>query len=238
MTTTKEVHASTDLSIVDDTPSTWARIAGVSGILAAVLWFGMGAAIASGSPYLGDSADDIRTWMQDNQGKVATFTVGMGLAMTLLLVFGAGLRSHLARVDRTGYLHTLFFGAVVANVAGGLVGLTYWAVLSHDVASQFSDDVVLALSALDSIFFFGLLPWTFAAMLIAASIVIVQSRIMPAWLGGLGVLCGVATAVSTLWVVSGDADSFLAQGPGFIGFLGTLLWIAIVGGFLVRGERA
>jgi hypothetical protein len=233
MTTTTAPKPAT----ADDTASPWTRIAGICGILAALLWFGMGAAIASGAPQLGDSAEEIRTWMQDNQTKVSSFSVGMGLTIMLLLVFGAGLRGRLARVDRTGYMPSVFFGALVANAAGGLVGLTYWAVLSNDVAKELSDDVIVTLSALDSLLFFGLLPWTTAAMLIAASIVMLQSRIMPTWLAGLGLVCGIASAVSTLWVFSGDPESFLAMGPGFIGFLGTLIWFAIVGGYLVRGDK-
>jgi hypothetical protein len=225
-------------AISDGTSSPWTRIAGICGILTALLWFGMGAAIASGSPQLGDSAEEIRTWMQDDQDKVAFFTIGMGVTLMLLMVFGAGLRSHLARVDRTGYMPSVFFGALVAQVGGGLVGLSYWAVLSHDVAKGLSDDVILTLSALDNMVFFGLLPLTSGLMLIAASIVLLQSRIMPTWLAGFGLVCGIATAISTLWVFSGDLESFLAQGPGFIGFLGTLIWFAIVGGYLVRGDKA
>lgn len=218
--------------------STWTRIAGICGIVAAVLWFGMGAAIASDAPALGDSADEIRTWMQDNQSAVAIFTCGMALAVTLLLVYGAGLRRRLAPVDRSGFLSDVFYAALVANVAAGLVGLSFWATLSHDAVVGLSDDIILTLSTLDTIFFFAILPWTFAAMLVSASIVIVQSRIMPAWLGGLGLVCGVANAIATFWLPSGDADSFLAVGPGFLGFLGTLLWFAITGGYLARGERA
>lgn len=217
-----------------DDRTTWTKIAGACGIVAALLWFGMGAAIAADSPGLGDSAEEIRTWMQDNQGAVSTFTLGMALTVMLLLVFAAGLRNRLEAVDRTGFLPSVFFGAVVANTAGGLIGLSLWAVLGHDIGAELSDDVVLALSALDTMVFFAVLPWAAATALIAASTVIIQTRVMPAWLGGLGLVFGIAGAVGTLWLPSGDAESFLAMGPGFIGFAGSLLWFALVGGHMVR----
>ncbi len=61
---------------------------------------------------------------------------------------------------------------------------------------------------------------------------------MPAWLAGHGLVCGIATAISTPWVFAGGPLPFLAQGPRFIGFLGTLVRFAIVGGYLIRGDKA
>lgn len=78
------------------------------------------------------------------------------------------------------------------------------------------------------------MPWTSAIFVIAASVMMLRSGAMPAWLGGLGILAGVASVLGGTWIFSGDPGHTVAD-VGFIGDLAAMLWVAIASVFLIRG---
>lgn len=228
--TTIQVDAPTDASQL------WNRIAGFAGIAFAVLFIGLGLGIAADAPVFTDGADEIRTWFGDNQGPIAFFTwTGPLLYGMLHLLFAAGLLRRLATVDTSGgILPRLSFGGAVATFAAGVVGLALWGVLTLDpVLEGASDGLLVTLSALDSVVFFVLIPWTGAMFIIAASVMMLQTRAMPAWLGGLGCLSGVASVVGGAWLLNGDPNSAIAD-VGFVADLAGLIWIVIASVFLIR----
>jgi hypothetical protein len=233
MTTTDQPDAAVRSQVDTGVSSGGARLAGIAGIVGAVLFVGSAIPIFD-SPSLGDPAGDIRTWFADNEGYVSFFTWLMPLSVLLLVVFGAGLKGRLDRVDRTGVLARVSFAGIVAQAAAGLVSLGYWGVLAQDsVRDDASDSVLTALNALDTVTFFVTVPWAIALFVGAASVVILMTRAMPVWLGWLGVVVAVASALSGLWILSGDVDSPLA-GLGFIGFLGSNVWVVALGVVMLR----
>lgn len=157
----------------------------------------------------------------------------------LLLTFAAGLRSRLAAVDSSGVLPRLSYSAAVAQFGLGLVGLAFWGALTLDpVLETASDGLLVAITALDTVTFFTLAPWASALFVIPASVVMLQTRIMPAWLGALGCLAGLASVVGGMWVFSGDPTDALGGGVAFVGFLGLQLWVLITAVFLIRSPQA
>lgn len=97
-----------------------------------------------------------------------------------------------------------------------------------------SDDVLVTLSALDSVVFFVLMPWATAMYMIFAPVLMLQTRAMPSWSAGLGCFAGVVSVIGGTWVFSGDPAGGVA-GLGLIGGLAVLLRTVIASVFLIRG---
>lgn len=232
--------ASQPAGATSDGVDSWSRIAGYAGIAFAVLFVVMGVSIASGAPAFTDGADEIREWFGDNQGPIALFTwLSPFLVGPLQLTFAAGLRKHLDTVDNSGgILPRVSFAGAVANFAFGVVGLAFWGVLTLDpVLESASDGLLVTLSALDAVVFFVIGAWTSALFTVAASLVMVRTRVMPVWLGALGCVAGAVQVISGLWIFDGDPTSALGA-LGLLGGLLGLIWIVITSVFLIRSTKA
>lgn len=226
------------IEAASDTSRSWDRIAGFAGIAFAVVFVGLGIGIAADAPVFTDGAEEIRSWFGDNQGPIALFTwLGPLTSGMLQLVFAAGLLRRLATVDTSGgILPRVSFGGAVAGFAASLVGLALWGVMSLDpVLAEASDGLLVTLSALDSVVFFVLMPWASSVFILAASVIMLQTRVMPAWLGGLGCLSGVVSVVGAAWLLGGDPDSAMAN-IGFIAEFAGLIWILVASVMLIRSS--
>ena len=78
------------------------------------------------------------------------------------------------------------------------------------------------------------MPWATAMFIIFASVLMIQTRVMPAWLAGLGIVAGVLPVIGGTWIFSGDPDSAVRT-IGFIGELGSMVWVLTASVFLIRG---
>jgi len=74
-----------------------------------------------------------------------------------------------------------------------------------------------------------------ATLVLSASVVFIRSRVMPVWLGYLGVVAGVVELVGGGATVSTNDTLFTI---GFIGFLLATLWILLLSIFMLRSEPA
>lgn len=234
--TTIHPDSPTEILGPTDVSNSWNRVAGFAGIAFAVLFIALGGGIAADAPVFTDGADELRSWFSDNQGPIALFTWLGPLTFGLLqLTFAAGLLRRLSVGDRSGgILPRISFAGVVANFGAGLVGMALWGVMTLDpILEGASDDVLLTVSALDSVVFFVLMPWAGAIFTIFASVLMLQTRAMPVWLAGLGFVAAVLTVIGGTWLFSGDPESGIA-GIGFIAGLAGLLWTVIASVFLIR----
>lgn len=181
----------------------------------------------------------MRTWFAENQTEVALFTWAMPLVFGVLyLLFASGIRSLLAPADAgTDGMWTRFsFAGAVTQAAVGLVGLSLWAVLAQEkVLAAVSDDTLQALAGLDTMIFFEIVSWPTAIFLIGASVEIVQSGVMPRWLGWAGFVIAGLGIVSGLWILSGDANGALGAGVGTVAFIGNRLRVLAAGAVMIRG---
>lgn len=220
-------------------PSRWIQLAGLAGVIGTILFVAMGLSIFDG-PSLGDPAPEMRAWFADNGTEVALFTWAMpGVFGLLFLLFASGLRSVLAPADAdTGGMWTRFsFAGAVTSAAAGFVGLSLWGVLAQDtILDVVSDDTLQALAALDTMIFFQIMNWPTAIFLIGASVVIIQSGVLPRWLGWAGVVIALAGVVSGLWIFSGDPNGALGGGLGGVAFIGNRIWVLVAGALMILGR--
>lgn len=112
--------------------------------------------------------------------------------------------------------------------------MSLFGAMSLEPIRNASDDVLLTLSALDSVVFFVLMPWTTAMYVIFASVLMQQTRAMPSWFAGLGCIAGVVSVLGGTWVFNGDPAGGVAA-LGLIGGLAVFVWTLIASVFLIRG---
>ncbi len=217
-----------------DTRRTWNRIAGFAGIAFVVLFVAFAVGISASAPVFTDGADELRSWFADNQDPVALWVWIAPLLMLLQLVFAVGLLRRLAEDDTSGgILPRLSFAGIVAAFAATIVGMSLFGVMTLEPVQAASDDVLVTLSALDSVVFFVLIPWATAMYVIFASVLMLQTRAMPSWLAGLGCVAGVVSLIGGTWVFSGDPAGGVA-GLGLLGGLVAFVWTLIASVFLIR----
>lgn len=219
-----------------DTGRTWNRISGFAGIAAVALFVSLAVGISASAPVFTDGAAELRSWFADNQGPVAFWVWIAPLVFGFLqLIFAVGLLRRLSEDDTSGgILPRLAFAGAVAGFGAATVGMSLFGAMSLEPVRDASDDVLVALSALDSVVFFVLMPWTTAMYVIFASVMMLQSRAMPSWLAGLGCLAGVISLIGGTWLFNGDPAGGVAA-LGLIGGLAVFIWTVIASVFLIRG---
>lgn len=155
----------------------------------------------------------------------------------LHLTFVAGLLRWLEEADVSGgVLPRLAFAGAVAGFGAGLVGMSLFGAMTPEPVQSGSDDVLIALSALDSVVFFVLIPWATALFVVVASVMMLQIRAMPSWLAGIGFVAGAISVIGGTWLFSGDPASGVAS-LGLLGGLGVFMWTVIASVSLIRGSN-
>jgi hypothetical protein len=188
-------------------------------------------------PALDDPAGDIRAYFEDSGSQIqfANWLIALAVAL-FFLVFASGLRGLLGAADadtRGMWSRASFAGAVAVAAIGG-AGSAFWGTATLHTDSL-SDDVLIALHQLDALLYQVAMPWGFALFLGAASLVIIRSGVLWAWLGWFGILTAVLQVVGALWPLSGDNEGFLGI-LGLIGLTLSFLWILIAGVGMMRME--
>lgn len=129
------------------------------------------------------------------------------------------------------------FAGAVTQTAVGMLGLSFWAVLGQeDILAVVSDETLRALNAFDTIIFFSIMNWPQAIFLLGASVVIIQSGVMPKWIGWLGGVLAVLGPISSLWIFSGDNEGFLGGVVGTVSFLGFQVWMLATAITMIRSS--
>ncbi len=192
--------------------------------LAAIVIAVVGVAIIGDTPDpADDSARQIATFYQDNEG-MQGLSIGLGMVVcTLLVFFGAHLRGALraAQPDSAGdMLPAVAFAGILILVAGLAFDATLTAALV-ETSDDISPDAVQALSAL---YANDYIPFAvgISLLLLGTGISVVRYGMLPKWLGWVAILLGVVG-----WTPI-----------GFATFLGGLLFIAVVSVMLALRARA
>jgi hypothetical protein len=221
-----------------DTRRTWNRIAGFAGIIGVVLFVALAVGISASAPVFTDGADELRSWFADNAGSVAFWVwIAPVVGGILNLVFLSGLLRRLEEDDTSGgILPRLSFAGAVAGFGAVIVGMSLFGAMTLEPVRATSDDVLVTVSALDSVIFFVLIPWTTAMSVICASILMLLTRAMPAWLAGLGCIAGAVSVIGGTWLFSGDPAGGVAS-LGLIGGLAVFIWTLITSVLLIRSAN-
>jgi len=209
----------------------WARAAGVGFVVFAVAAFIVGGE----SPMVGDSAEEVVSYYDGERGQVLVASFLFAVALGFWVWFAGALASNL-RERGQGRVAATIIGAVATFAAVQLVGTGINAVLAYSIAGdgeagiakaffdlQWALDVLAAIPS--AVFFF------------AASLGLMRTRMIPAWLSWAGV--GVAALFvlrSTTWA----RDGFWSPTGGYLFILIplALLWVLTTSIVLFRNVPA
>jgi hypothetical protein len=217
------------------TPGTrrWERLAAGLGIVFVLLQLGAGA-VLGGAPALDAPSPEIRSYLADDGANVLLAASMGALAAFFGLWFLGTLRAFLERAEGAqGHLSTVAFGA-------GLVTITLATTASlPTVALAWNDTAALAepglLQAVWNLNTLALVPIGSSAgvFCLAAAIVILRIRVLPAWVGWIGVLAAVVGVIATFFLVADDPNSPLGTPANLGGFLLSMLFILLLSIFMV-----
>jgi hypothetical protein len=191
-------------------PSTLARLAPLTGVLAVVI--GVIAAIIAGeSPAADDSTEEVITFWTENDSANQWSAALFALAAALIVWFGGTLRAALRRHggDDAGRLAAIAFGGFVI-VAIGMTSFSGFAFAAADTVGDVPPEVTQTLSVLNSDFFFIIAMGNLVAFG-ASGIAILRHGALASWLGWVAVVIAVA-AITPI---------------GFFLFLAGLVWIVV-----------
>jgi hypothetical protein len=194
------------------TRSSLDRYAPLTGIIFVVLIV-IAAIIGGETPDVDDSTVSVVKWWQDNDTSQIWANAIAGWSTIFLVWFGGSLRVALRRTEgEPGRLSVVSFGGALL-IAAGLLSFASFGFAAADVADDVPDvspAVIQALSVLSSDFFLLVAGGT-GLFMIATGIAVVRFGALPAWMGYVAVILGLA-AVSPI---------------GFFAFLATGIWILI-----------
>jgi hypothetical protein len=187
-------------------------------VLVLVAFIGLGGDTPDGDA----SARKVVSFYSDNETKELIAAVVLSLGSVSLLFFTSTLRDRFrAALDGPSALPGFAFGAGVLAAGGFLAAAGIHFALA-DYAENVQPAAAQALNALDSDFF---LPFStgVAALVLASSLLTIRTKLLPPWLGWVGIL---------LFIVSFTPVGFIAFGLSGI-------WIIVASVLLyLRGETA
>lgn len=173
---------------MEDTIRRFSPLAGI----AFVLMIPIGFAIEGGTPATDDPAAEIQQFYLDNDAKVIVGAFFIMMAAVALLVFGAALRDRIADAGAR-LLASVAFGGTIFGASA----------IAADSALRFSlaeSADKLDAASLHSIFalfntFFYPIHAGVAVFVAATSLAALDSKMLPTWLSGIGVLAAVLLLV-------------------------------------------
>jgi len=186
----------------------WTRAAALTGVLFVVLVV-PGVLLSMGSPSDKATAPTIAHYYVTHKGRVG----GAGLLVMLSVIVGVGffvyLRSYFRRITGRDWLSTLFFTGAVLFAISGAVGAGINLALS-DKPNTLPAQSLQLLNNLGQNLNWPLTCGGLGLVYIALGIIVVRTRILPAWVGWLSWLMALLSATF-----------FLA----FIPFIAVPLWV-------------
>jgi hypothetical protein len=209
------------------------RIAASLGIIFVLLQIAAGSMLG-GAPALDAPSAEIQSYLVDDGVNVLAAATMVALAAFFGLWFLGSLRTFLERAEGApGRLSKVAFGA-------GLVTITMATTASlPTVALAWNDTAALAepglLQAVWNLNTLALVPIGSSAgvFCLAIALVILRTRVLPAWLGWIGVLAAVAGVIATFYLLADDPDSPLGTSANLGGFLLSMLFILLLSVFMV-----
>ncbi len=200
--------------------STLERWAPLSGVLFFVLIL-VTIILTSDSPSATDRTSDVVKFWTDNDSKQIIGNLIGGLAVVFLIWFGAVLRSVYEELGgearRLGLLS--FAGALTIAIAGGIASGFGFA--AADTAGDVPGTVTQVLSVLNDDFFIVFLAGVLVFQAANARVILGYGG-FPRWLGWFSVLLAIISVTPL----------------GFLGLLGSVLWVLIAAIILLRGQPA
>lgn len=212
----------------------WARLTAVAGVAFVALAIA-GFVVRGAPPTPGEPLAEARAYYLEHRTGVLTYAYLDSLAMICFVAFAAGLGGLVARRggDRWGILARLMMaGAVVTAASAMVLDMAEGALASHTAATG-EPAAVQALFDLVSMIPLTGLPQ--ALFLFAATLGILQSAVVPRWLGWVALVPALSNVVGAAGL--GDTDGPIALVSLIGGYLPMLLWtLALSVTLFMRGE--
>jgi hypothetical protein len=200
--------------------STWERIAPLTGLVFVAIVVAV-FAVGGSTPDQHDTAQQVQAYYGAHHDKHEILSFILGLSIPFLLFFTSILRYELRRHGGTGQLaNAAFAGGTLAAAGFGILAIIHLALaVAADSANTIGTTQVL--NVLDSNDF---IPMTagMGVLVLAAGWSAVRHGGMPKWLAWVGIVIGVV----------------IFTPAGFIGFLASGLWVAIVSILLTRARQS
>jgi len=176
---------------------------------------------------------EIRTYLVHDGSKVLRAETLDAIAMFFLIWFLGSMWSFLRRAEGgSGRVSTTAFGAgLVTGTMGFLGGVPAIGLAWNHNAASADGSLLRVIWTLNDL---SRVPVGAAAgvFVLAAALVIFRTRVLPAWVGWIGVASGVGGIVGLFQIVSNDPDSpFFVF--GLLGFLLAMLFILVMSIFMV-----
>jgi len=137
----------------------------------------------------------------------------------------------LGRGDRV--LGWLVLAGAAGSAVTSTVGTAFSAALTLGSAAELPDASITAFWRADNFVFLLVLGAFQALMVGAAGVGILRDRVMPRWLGALGLLVAVVLLVDGLWVVGGEFTGVF-EVFWFGGLIGFAVWIVAASVWMIR----
>ncbi len=211
----------------------WERLAAGLGVVFVVLQVGAGAMLA-GAPALDAPSPEIQSYLVDDGVNVLATATMAALAAFFGLWFLGSLRTFLERAEGApGRLSKVVFGAGLVTIGMATTASLPTAALAWgDTAELAEPGLVRAVWNLNTL---ALVPigGSAGAFCLAAALVILRTRVLPVWIGWIGVLAAVVGVLATFYLVADDPDSPLGTPANLGGFLLSMLFILLLSIFMV-----
>jgi hypothetical protein len=214
----------------------WDRIAPGSGVVFAVL-FVVAFLLAGDSPALDSSSEEIASYYDDDRGRLLTAIVLFGLSMIAFLWF-LGSTVHTLRVeaDESRLAATTLGAGVVTSSLFGVI-LLMNAGLAFQIAEDGDAGVVAALYDISWVTS-TLLSFPVAALIFAAGIGFMRSRLLPVWFGWASAGAALAlVAGGTTWARNG----FWAPDGAYNAYITPIIfvvWVVVLSVLVLRRSVA
>jgi hypothetical protein len=188
------------------------RFAPLAGVLFIVLVI-LALIIGGESPSADDSVETVLDYVKGDKDSAIAASVILALAVVPFLWFQGVLRSVLAAAEGppARLANTAWAGAIL--VAVGVTLLSGFTFAAADSVDDVSPQVTQTLSVLQADLFFPVAVGT-AVFLLASGLAIIRSGALPAWLGWVALVFGVAGLTPTP--------------AAFLAVIVMLIWIAVV----------
>jgi hypothetical protein len=210
----------------------WDRLGACLGIVFVALQLGLGA-VLGGAPALDAPPAEIQTYLVDDGANVLLAATMGTLSAFFFILFLGTVRTFLGTAEGPpGSLSTVVFGAGLVTIAlATTAGLPTVALAWDDTAALADPGLVQAAWNLNTL---ALVPIgsSAGAFCLAAAIVILRTRVTPAWVGWIGTLAGIVSVIATLFILADDPDSPLGTPANLGGFLLAMLFILLLSIFM------
>lgn len=193
------------------------RFAPLAGIAFVVLVL-VGFAVEGSPPSIDDPAADVVQSYVDNDAQVIAASALAAVGAALLVLFGAHVSSRLRAAGSTLLASAAFGGAVICAAGVGVDSALRFALA--DAAGEISPEALQGLFAAWNGFFWPM-HLGIALLVAAVSLAAADTKLLPMWLSGLGVLAAVLLVIPVVPVM-------------LVGLAAAGVWLLITSGLMVR----